>query len=77
MAMVKLDGFCLASLDAAQLPSATPGHFFLNLHSLVSARPATYGELVGYVLCDEVRQGYFVVISEAELSILFRMNERA
>jgi hypothetical protein len=72
--MVKLEGWCLPSLDAASL-SGPAQHFFLNLHRALSARQATFGELAGYVLVDNIGQGYFIVMSEAEMSMLFQMAQ--
>lgn len=72
MVMLKLDGWCLPSLHATELPGPA-SHFFLNTHYLVSARPAVLSGQAGYVLWDDVGEAYFVAVSEAEMGMLFHM----
>jgi hypothetical protein len=62
----------LGHVDAASLAGPVQ-HFFLNVHRVLSARPAVYGELVGYTLVDNIGQAYFIVTTEAEMSMLFQM----
>lgn len=72
MTMLRFDGWCLPRADTPSLGSE-PSHFFLNSHYIVSARPMAFGELAGYLLIDDVAMAYFIVVSEAEMSMWFQM----
>ena len=72
MTMLRFEGWCLPSADTPSLGSEA-SHFFLNSHYIVSARPMAFGELAGYLLIDDVEMAYFIVVSEAEMSMWFQM----
>ena len=72
MAWLQLEGWCLPTMDTPSLPSEV-SHFFVNTHYLVSARPLAFGELEGYLLLDDLAMAYFIVTTQAEMSMLLQM----